>query len=162
MHPRDDLQKEADKLMFTIGALLKYKAIIVVDDPVQLAGALYSNSVVMMPWPPISTTWLMEDLLQPWVHFVPLKNSLSDVATRMEWVLSHPDEAQTMTERAREWVHMLYMDETSVYMNRQVIDRIVGRYRAFFQHQEADIVTIKNETKWETIIVDKRYITSIF
>ncbi|KAL7551259.1 hypothetical protein ACHAWF_014445 [Thalassiosira exigua] len=60
--------------------LLDYKMIIMLegnDVSSCLRWALRSNSIVMMP-PPKFTSWWMEELLQPWVHYVPLNPSLND------------------------------------------------------------------------------------
>lgn len=39
---------------------------------------LYSNSVVFMPLP-TRVTWAMEDLLVPFVQYIPLANDLSNL-----------------------------------------------------------------------------------
>ena len=72
--------------------LLGYKLIIVLegnDVSTSLKWVLASTSTVLMPKPKI-VSWAMEDTLKPYVHYVPLRDDLSDVHTKVAWCLAHP------------------------------------------------------------------------
>jgi hypothetical protein len=65
---------------FGYAKMLSYKAIIMVEGNDVASGlkwALLSNSVVLMSRPTV-TSWAMEELLEPYVHFVPLASDLDD------------------------------------------------------------------------------------
>jgi hypothetical protein len=68
-----------------------------------LKWALYSNSVVLMPRPTF-TSWAMEERLEPWVHYVPLRDDLSDVEDRVRWVIDHPDQARAIAHAGTLWI----------------------------------------------------------
>jgi hypothetical protein len=115
---------------------LRYKAIIMIegnDVATGLKWALMSNSVLMIP-PPTLTTWAMEELLEPWVHYVPLDASLGDAEEKMQWVLDHDREAQEIARRGGLWMKdMVYhpdaaTDDQAVY--KEILRRYQGHFRA--------------------------------
>lgn len=53
-----------------------------------------------MTYPVTYTSWAMEELLEPYVHFVPIQHDLSDLETAVEWILQHEHEAQYISHRA--------------------------------------------------------------
>ncbi len=67
-----------------------------------LAWQLASSSLVVMPVPKYET-WLMEGLLIPFVHYVPLRDP-SKWGTLMKWLEAHPQLCQRIIENANRWV----------------------------------------------------------
>jgi hypothetical protein len=56
----------------------------------------------------------MEELLQPWVHYIPISDDLSDVEEKVQWiVMYHPD-----ATKDNEWI----------------IDEALKRYRSHFTY----------------------------
>ena len=41
-------------------------------------------------------------LLEPWVHYIPVALDLSDLAKNVQWAIDHDDEAQAIVRRANE------------------------------------------------------------
>lgn len=90
----------------TRSQLLKNKFLVFLegnDVPTGLKWGLMSNSVVFMPSPTYAS-WLMEDVLVPWVHFVPLNDTFSDLHTKYEWAMSHPNECKVITSNANRFM----------------------------------------------------------
>jgi hypothetical protein len=57
--------------------------------------------------------------LNPWEHYVPLKKDLSDVREKLEWALSHDEEARKIAENAYRFaVENLLPDKLYCYMYR--------------------------------------------
>ena len=113
---------------------MRYKVIIIMEGNDVSSGlkwALYSRSVVMMP-PPTKTSFLMEELLIPWVHYVPLESDLSDVQDKMKWVSEHDQAARKIAERATLFIHDLLYHEDAEVENRQIQEEILRRYMRFF------------------------------
>ena len=50
---------------------------------------LKSNSVVFM-CKPIINSWLMEEKLQPNIHYIQIKDDLSDLEEKIDWCNNHP------------------------------------------------------------------------
>jgi len=67
---------------------------------------LQSESVVLMP-PPTRTSWAMEELLQPWVHHIPMLPGGSNAEEMVQWVLNNDKEARRITERATLFIYDL-------------------------------------------------------
>ena len=114
--------------------MLKYKAIIIIegnDVASSLKWALYSRSVVMMR-EPTKTSFAMEELLVPWVHYVPLRSDFSDVREKMQWVITHDEEARKIAERATLFIHDLLFHQDAAKENDQIQTDILLRYMRFF------------------------------
>lgn len=78
----------------TVEEMLNYKYIVSIpgnDKDSGLNWKLASNSIVLMS-PPTIESWLMEGLLQPYVHYVPLKEDYSDLDEIIEWCKTHDKE----------------------------------------------------------------------
>jgi hypothetical protein len=50
--------------------------------------ALASQSAVLMP-PPTKSSWLAEELLVPWKHFVPIQPEFEDLEEKVQWCLDN-------------------------------------------------------------------------
>jgi hypothetical protein len=114
---------------------LRYKAIIMIegnDVATGLKWALMSNSVLMMP-PPTLTTWAMEELLEPWVHYVPLDASLGDTEEKMQWVLDHDREAQEIAHRGGLWMKDMVYHPDAAKDDQAVYKEILRRYQSHFR-----------------------------
>lgn len=119
----------------TIRRLLEYKAIIMLEGNDVASGlkwALLSQSVVLMP-PPMHTSWAMEELLTPWVHYVPLNQNATDVEEKMQWVLNNDNAARRIAERASLWIEDLCFHPDAALDDRLIQEEIIRRYRAHFR-----------------------------
>jgi Glycosyl transferase family 90 len=93
---------------------------------------MISNSVVLMP-PPQFTSWTMEELLEPWIHYIPLFPDISDVEEKTRWMIEHPEEAQRISHRATLWIMDLYIHPDAMDDNRRINQEVLKRYRAHFR-----------------------------
>lgn len=119
--------------------LLRYKALVMLEGNDVSSGlkwAMYSKSVVIMPRP-TRTSWLMEELLQPWIHYVPIRDDLSDLEDQTRWVLEHSEEAQRIAERATTWMDDLLFHVDAKRDDEQINAEILRRYAAHFYHKVA-------------------------
>jgi len=105
------LSSDLFKDEMTVEQQLKYKYLLCLegnDVATSLKWSLMSNSVVIMS-KPIIEGWLMEGLLQPYVHFVPLKDDFSDLNEILEWCRNNDDTCKQISENARKWM-MQFLD----------------------------------------------------
>lgn len=96
-----------------------------------LKWAMVSRSVVLMPKPRF-TSWLMEELLEPWVHYIPLAEDLSDVEAKVQWMIDHSIEAQRISYQARLWILDLYFHPQAAEDDRTINMEILGRYLSHY------------------------------
>ena len=143
----DGIPLYGDKL--SLEEMLRYKALIMLEGNDVSSGlkwALFSNSVVLMPAPTF-TSWAMEELLQPWVHYVPItvmenttstttkggdKVTVTDVEEKMQWVLDHDEEAREIARAGKLWISDLVLHPEAASDEGAIFDEIVRRYRAHF------------------------------
>lgn len=114
--------------------LLRYKVVIMLEGNDVSSGlrwALRSNSVVMMP-PPTFTSWTMEELLQPWVHYIPLDPSFDNTESRMQWVLDHDAEAERIARQGSLWIKDLLEHPDAENENAAINKEIFRRYQKLF------------------------------
>lgn len=136
----DRVANEVDGIHLTGNKLLwheqlRYKAIVVVEGNDVASGlkwALASQSIVLTA-PPTYTSWAMEDMLMPWVHYVPLNSELTNIEERMQWVIDHDVEAQLIAQRGTLWMHDLMESDDD-----EVQHRMLERYQALFAEVEVD------------------------
>lgn len=118
----------------TMRKLLQFKGIIMLEGNDVASGlkwALLSQSVVLMP-PPRHTSWLMEELLVPWVHYIPLKEDLTDVEEKMQWVVDHDEEARKIADQGSLWMDDLCFHPDAKEDDRLIQEEMVRRYQAHF------------------------------
>jgi len=114
----------------SMSLMLQHKALIVLEGNDVASGlkwALYSNSVVMAP-KFTKSSWVMEDLLVPWVHFIPLDDSFEDVDEKMQWVLDHDEEAQAIARAGQLWMMDLWYHPQVEADTDAICDEILQRY----------------------------------
>ena len=127
-------------------AMLKYKMIIMLEGNDVSSGlkwALYSNSVVLMPEPKY-TSWALEELLVPWVHYVPLtlespgnnasggETALSDVEEKAAWVLSNDEHARRIAYNGKLWMTDLLFHKDAQQDESDIVNDMLGRYSRFW------------------------------
>jgi hypothetical protein len=118
-----------------LSEMLAHKGILILEGNDVSSGlkwALLSQSVVLMPAPEY-TSWAMEELLEPWMHYIPLKSDLSNVEEMVQWMLDHPAEAQRISQRATLWIMDLVFHPDSETDDRQINQEILKRYSAYFK-----------------------------
>ena len=83
---------------------------------------LYSNSVVLMPKPTV-VSWAMEDTLKPYVHYIPLKDDLSDLREVFEWAKNNPEQCELIAKNATRYIESFLDEENEVKVEREVLKR---------------------------------------
>ena len=141
--------------------LLKYKAIIMLEGNDAGTGfkwALFSNSVVMTAERPKFTSWAMEELLEPWVHYIPLDphNFGQDVHAKMQWMLDHDEEAYAIARRGSLWIRDLLNHPNADPDDQAISDEMVRRYRAHFVYQN-DMSLLHEDFNNDHLVDDDRY-----
>jgi Glycosyl transferase family 90 len=118
----------------TIRHLLRYKGLIMLEGNDVASGlkwALLSESVVLMPIPK-HTSWALEEMLEPWVHYVPLQDDANDVEEKMQWVLDHDAEARRISRAATLWMQDLIYHPDAVDDDRWIQKETIRRYWGHF------------------------------
>jgi hypothetical protein len=64
---------------------------------------LASNSVVVMPVPRCES-WACEGELRPFVHYVPVREDLADLAAVHDWCRGHPGDCARIAAEGRDFI----------------------------------------------------------
>jgi hypothetical protein len=112
----------------------QYKVIICLEGNDLSSGLkwmLQSNSVVLMP-PPTRTSWAMEELLEPWIHYIPMFPNGSNAEKMVQWVLDNDKEARRIAERSTLFIYDLVYHPQAASDDRKIKEKIARRYRALW------------------------------
>ena len=92
---------------------------------------LYSNSVVFMSRPTVAT-WAMEDLLVPFVHYIPLANDYSNLLEMVKWANEHDEACQEISKRATDFIKHLWISKQAkkdtVYLQKALVTSYVNQF----------------------------------
>ena len=94
---------------------LKYKYILMLegnDIATGLKWQLASNSVVFMARP-TTVSFLMEDLLVPFVHYIPLKDDFSNLIDMVHWARKNDQKCKWISDQASLYMHRLWISESA-------------------------------------------------
>jgi hypothetical protein len=120
----------------SLKSMLMFKGLIMLEGNDVSSGlkwALYSNSVVLMP-KPVYTSWAMEELLQPWVHYIPIDPlSTTDIDDKMQWILDHDEEAQRIARNGHLWISDMVLHPMAQKEDEAIVDEILRRYALHFR-----------------------------
>jgi hypothetical protein len=114
--------------------MLKFKGIVILEGNDVASGlkwALASRSVVLMPRP-VFTSWAMEELLEPWVHYIPLTEDLVDVERKIQWMIDNDEQARQIADRGTLWMVDLVVHSDAAREELVIEQDILRRYGAHF------------------------------
>jgi hypothetical protein len=127
---------------------LRCKVLIILDGNDIASGlgwGLMSKSVVFMQ-KAIYTSWLMQEYLEPWVHYIPIDHDLMDVEEKMKWVMEHDTEARHIAERGTLWIYDLLFHADAEKDNDLIQTEMAHRYMAHFSLNTSESILCPNGT----------------
>jgi hypothetical protein len=81
----------------------------------------------------------MEEMLQPWVHYVPINlhkdyahSGRTDVEEKMQWVLDNDERAQQIVRASTLWIADLVLHPDVKEDETKIFDEVARRYLAHF------------------------------
>lgn len=95
-----------EKPSLTLKEQLQHKFILSVegnDVATNLKWILYSNSIPVCPSFFIQS-WILEDQLIPYVHYLPVHNDFSDLEEKVEWALGHPEVCKQIVSNGKKYI----------------------------------------------------------
>lgn len=104
-------------------AMLSYKLVVVAegnDVATGLKWALGSTSAVVMPRPTVSS-WLAEELLVAWVHYIPVRDDYANLTAAVDWCLAQPRQCEAIGLAGRCFVRPFLDANAETAMLRRVM-----------------------------------------
>lgn len=124
---------------------LKFKYILSLegnDVATGLKWQLASNSVVFMSQPK-AVSFLMEDKLVPFVHYVPLNEDYSNIMEMLEWARLNDEKCKWIAEQSTMYMKKLWMSEGAKEDNARIRKGLADAYQN--QFGEAMGVCLRND-----------------
>ena len=91
------------------------------DVATNLKWILYSNSVVIMPKPTVSS-WIMEDTLIAGIHYVEIMNNYSDLEEKYNWCLNNLVECNKIAENGKKYMQQFLNIDNEKEITKKIID----------------------------------------
>ncbi|MGO1118617.1 glycosyl transferase family 90 [Rhodovibrionaceae bacterium A322] len=135
VHGRDHLQQLV-KPRLSVEEQLQSKFLLALegnDVASSLAWMLRANSVVMMARPTV-TSWLMEDQLEPHVHYLPLQPDFSDLEETVNWALENEEACLEISSQASQYVARFMTGHKEVLLECEVMRRYLDNAVFEFDH----------------------------
>ena len=101
---------------------LKYKYLVCLegnDVATSLKWSLLSNSIVLMS-KPTCESWLMEGLLEPFVHYVPLNEDFGNLPEMLEWCIQNDAACAQISENATRWMQPFLDHDAELKLHNQI------------------------------------------
>lgn len=114
------------KPKMTISEMLRHKFLLSIegnDVATNLKWILYSNSVPFCP-PFTMQSWILEDNLIPWQHFIPIRADFLDMEDKLEWCIHHPSRCRSIARQGKEYMSQ-FLD---VRKENAVIHGVLSEY----------------------------------
>jgi len=129
----------------------EYKYIIHIDGHVsafRLSLELNFGSVILL----VNSEWKMwySDLLQPYVHYVPVSNDLSDIYNKIRWCKNNDEKCKEIVSNAKKFYEMyLQKDGVLDYMQKLLFD--VKKQIGVYYYNEISPLMLQIEKEKEII-----------
>ena len=110
--PNSNIDSSLIKGKLTISEQLQYKLVVSIegnDVATNLKWILASNSIPIMKRP-TKESWLMEGLLRPYYHYLPLNNEMDNIDEIISWVFNHPNKAKEISMNGKVFMQK-FLDE---------------------------------------------------
>lgn len=127
------------KPRISIIAHLDYKFILSLegnDVATNLKWIMSSNSIAVMPKPKYET-WFMEGTLIPDYHYIQIKDDYSNLEERLQYYISHPAEAEAITENAHQYIKQFFNREQEQLISLLVLQKY------FYYTSQTDTYALK-------------------
>ena len=109
----------------TLEDLIGYKYLLSIegnDVATNLKWALASNSVVIMPRPYVES-WFTESLLEPWVHYVPIRDDFSNLHDIKIWCDNNTDLCKEIIHNANIYTEQFINEDRERYLFKYVLEQ---------------------------------------
>ncbi|KAL7532678.1 hypothetical protein ACHAXR_004779 [Thalassiosira sp. AJA248-18] len=120
--------------LLTTKQVTQYKYLLVLpgnDVSSGLKWMLYSDSVVFMPKPK-KVSWVMEDNLVPYVHYIPVHEDLGDLNNQLAWARRNDELCRNISMHATQYMIDLYASEKAQRETNEIRRAIAGQYQMLY------------------------------
>jgi hypothetical protein len=120
-------------------------------------GTTFSGTIEKLAMPGVlfhhvtSTKDYYHDDLVPWMHYIPIKEGLSDLREMYEWALANSEQAMRISEAGSQYVRSWANPKVIEQMYNKYFVDSVRRVVDAYQSSGEDVSAILKERKWTLI-----------
>lgn len=81
---------------------------------------------------PQCESWLMETKLQPFKHYLPADDDLSNVKEMVEWAEANLDQTLIVSKGSTQFIHDLLFHPDANNDEKLITERIMKKYRQYY------------------------------
>lgn len=122
-----DAMRRSPKNYMSVTDQLRYKVVFSIegnDVATNLKWIMFSNSLCFSPKLKYET-WYCEGLLQPFIHYVEIKDDFSDIEDKFHYYMDHPDEAKQIIFNAQAHARKFINENYRFAMAQKVISKFI-------------------------------------
>ena len=93
---------------------------------------LLSNTIVFIPRNPKFVTWLMEDKLEPFVHYVPIAHDLSNIDDMILWCERNLDKTKSIIRQSTLYMYDMFFHASADNDNMKICFEMMQLYNNQF------------------------------
>ena len=93
----------------------------------RMPGVLFHHETPTQDW--------FYNIMEPWVHYIPVQTDLGDLRSRYQWAEEHPEQAKMIAEESSRLANYLLSAEYLNDVYEQLFVRYLGKVVAAFQPQ---------------------------
>lgn len=124
-HPFD---AEGNKSTISVTDHFRYQYVLVLegnDVASCLQWVMASNCVPVMCRPTVEG-WLMHSRMEPGKHYIEISPDLSDIEAKLQWYISHPEEAEKISEESKRWAAQFTDKKRESIISYLILDKYFG------------------------------------
>ena len=122
---KDMVDSKYVKNSLSLKEQLRYKYIMSLEGNDVASGLkwqLYSNSVVFMRKPRF-VSWAMEDMLKPYVHYIPVNDDFNNISEQIHWAEQNQDKCKQIIKNANAFIEQFLNEKKEQRIHQLVIDK---------------------------------------
>ena len=122
---KDIVDSKYVKKSLSLKGQLEYKYIMSLEGNDVASGLkwqLYSNSVVFMRKPRF-VSWAMEDMLKPYVHYIPVNDNFNNISEQIQWAEQNQDKCKKIIKNANAFIKQFLDEAKEQRIHQLVIDK---------------------------------------
>jgi hypothetical protein len=71
---------------------------------------------------PYIESWLMEGLLEPYVHYIPLKEDFSDLEDIIKWCKNNDGKCKEISENGKKWMEQFKNKDYELLLHKYIVN----------------------------------------
>ena len=81
---------------------------------------------------PYCESWLMESKLQPFIHYIPINNDMTNINEMVRWAEENTERTLFIAKHSTLFIHDLFFHPDAMHDEMSIIEKMMERYRLLY------------------------------